>query len=458
MRSLSFVKEEVEMVKEETLKTYTTKTPKSKKMWETAKELIPYGVGSSIRYFEPYPFFIERAKGSKVWDVDGNEYIDYIMGYGINIAGHAHPIIVNAVKEQIEKGSAYTMPHEKTGLYVTELLRRFPMMGMFQLANTGTEATMHAVRVARAYTGKDKIVKIEGTYHGVHDYVIVSVDPPIAKTGPKWAPTPVIQSEGLPADTMKNTLVAPYNNIEAMENLFKKHEGEIAAVMLEPIMLNAGPILPKDGYLKDVRKLTEEYNVVLIFDEVKTGCRIAPGGASELYDIKPDMVTLAKAIGGGLPLAAFGGKKDIMEMLGPSGRTWAAGSYCANPLSITAGLACLTKVMTNKAYRYITDRGNELLKGVKVMVDDVGITAMVRGVGPVGYIFFTDVEPVDYRTAHTSDVEKTREFWFNMLNRGVIPWSPSPFDEWYVSVAHTKDDITKTIETSGEALRKVKTS
>lgn len=446
------------MVKEETLKTYTTKTPKSKKMWETAKELIPYGVGSSIRYFEPYPFFIERAKGSRVWDVDGNEYIDYIMGYGINIAGHAHPIIVNAVKEQIEKGSAYTMPHEKTGLYVTELLRRFPMMGMFQLANTGTEATMHAVRVARAYTGKDKIVKIEGTYHGVHDYVIVSVDPPIAKTGPKWAPTPVIQSEGLPADTMKNTLVAPYNNIEAMENLFKKHEGEIAAVMLEPIMLNAGPILPKDGYLKDVRKLTEEYNVVLIFDEVKTGCRIAPGGASELYDIKPDMVTLAKAIGGGLPLAAFGGKKDIMEMLGPSGRTWTAGSYCANPLSISAGLACLTKVMTNKAYRYITDRGNELLKGVKAMVDDVGITAMVRGVSPVGYIFFTDVEPVDYRTAHTSDVEKAREFWFNMLNRGVIPWSPSPFDEWYVSVAHTKDDITKTIETSGEALRKVKTS
>jgi len=455
---MSFVKEAMEMVKEKTLEAYITKTPKSKKMWETARKAIPGGVGSSVRYFEPYPFFIDRAKGSRVWDVDGNEYIDYIMGYGINIAGHAHPTIVNAVQEQMEKASAYTMPHEKSFLFIEELLRRFPMMDMFQFANSGTEATMHAIRAARSYTGKDKIVKIEGCYHGVHDYVIVSVGPPIAKTGPKWAPTPVIESEGMPADTMKNTLVAPYNNIEAMENLFKRHEGEIAAVILEPIMLNAGPILPKDGYLKDLRKLTEEYNIVLIFDEVKTGCRVAPGGASELYNIKPDMVTLAKAIGGGLPLAAFGGKKDIIEPLGPTGRTWTAGSYCANPLSISAGLACLTKVMTNKAYSYITDRGNELLKGVKNMVEDVGVTAKVRGVGPVGYIFFTDVEPVDYRTAATADVEKTREFWFNMFNRGVIPWSPSPFDEWYVSVAHTKDDIAETIEASGEALRKVKTS
>jgi len=446
------------MVKNETIKTYTTRTPKSKKLWENARKVIPHGVGCFVRYFEPYPFFIDRAKGSKVWDVDGNEYIDYIMGYGINIAGHAHPTIVNAVKEQIEKGSVYTMPHKKSFLYMKELVRRFPMMDMFQFANSGTEATMHALRVARAYTGKDKIVKIEGCYHGVHDYVIVSVGPPLAKAGPKWAPTPVTESEGIPADTMKNTLVAPYNNIEAMENLFKKHEGEIAAVMLEPIMLNSGPILPKDGYLKDLRKLTEEYNIVLIFDEVKTGCRVAPGGASELYRIEPDMITLAKAIGGGLPLAAFGGKKEIMEMLYPTGRTWHAGSYCANPLSVAAGLACLTKVMTNEAHRYITDRGNELLRGVEDMVEDAGVTAKVRGIGPVGYIFFTDIEPVDYRTSLSSDLEKTQEFWFNMLNKGVIPWSPSPFDEWYVSVAHTKDDIAKTIETSGEALRKVKAS
>jgi glutamate-1-semialdehyde 2,1-aminomutase len=446
------------MVKEQTLQKYTSRTPKSKKLWEEAREAIPGGIGSGVRYFEPYPFFISKAKGSKVWDVDENEYVDFIMGYGVNITGHAHPTIVDAVKEQIEKGSMYTMPHEKTALYVKELLRRFPMMGMFQLANTGTEATMHAVRVARAYTGKDKIVKIEGTYHGQHDYVLVSIHPPFAQAGPKWAPTTVVYSEGIPADTTKNTLIAPYNNVEAMENLFKKHEGEIAAVIMEPVICNCGVILPKPGYLKDIRKLTEEYNIVLIFDEVKTGCRIAPGGASELYNIKPDIITLGKAIGGGLPLAAFGGKQDIMESLGPLGRTSHGGTYCANPLSVSAGLTCLTKVMTDKMHKHITDLGEELNKGVRDAIEDTGVTAWLNGIGPLGYIFFTEAKPVDYRTAAVSDLDKTWEYWFNMVNNGVLPWGPIQFEQWYVSVAHTKDDVTKAIETSREALRKVKTS
>lgn len=446
------------MVKEETVKKYTARTSKSKKLWEEAREVVPGGIGSSVRYFKPYPFFISKARGSKVWDADENEYVDFIMGYGINITGHAHPTIVNAVKEQMEKGSVYTMPHEKTALYVKELLRRFPMMDMFQVANSGTEATMHAIRVARAYTGKDKIVKIEGCYHGQHDYLLISVDPPRPKAGPKWAPTPYMQSEGMPRDTVKNTLVAPFNNVEAMENLFKKHEGEIAAVIMEPVMLNSGVILPKRGYLHSVRKLTEEYNVVLIFDEVKTGCRVAPGGASELYNIKPDMVTLAKAIGGGLPLAAFGGKQDIMESLSPLGRTSHGGTYCANPLSVSAGLACLTKVMTNKMYKYITDLGQELNKGVRDTIDDTGLTAWVNGIGPLGYIFFTEAQPVDYRTASATDLDKTWEFWFNMVNNGVLPWGPIHFEQWYMSIAHTKEDVAKTIETSREALRKAKTS
>jgi len=442
------------MVKEETIEEYIARTPKSKKRWEEAREVIPGGVGSSVRYFNPYPFFISKAKGSRIWDVDGNEYIDYLMGYGINITGHAHPIIVDAVKEQLEKATAYTIPHEKSFLYIKELLRRFPMMDMFQFANSGTEATMHAVRIARAYTGKDKIVKIEGTYHGQHDYVLVSVQPPLAKTGPKWAPTPHVYSDGVPADTAKNTLIAPYNNVEAMENLFKKHEGEIAAVIMEPVMLNCGVILPKPDYLKDIRKLTEEYNVVLIFDEVKTGCRIAAGGASEFYKIKPDLVTLAKAIGGGLPLAVFGGKRDIMETIGPVGRTSHGGTYCANPLSVSAGLACLTKVMTNKMYKYITDLGEKLNKGIRDMIEDTDVKACVNGIGPVGYVFFIETAPVDFRTAAVNDLDKTWEFWFNMVNKGVLPWGPLQFEEWYMSIAHTKEDIAKTIETSGDALRK----
>jgi len=442
------------MVKKETLNEYVARTPKSKMMWEETKEVIPSGVGSAWWYFEPYPFFVSKAKGSRIWDVDENEYLDYLMGYGINVTGHAHPTIANAVKEQIEDGSAYTAPHGKMTLYVKELLRRFPMLDMFQLANSGTEAVMHAIRVARSHTGKDKIVKIEGCYHGVNDYVIVSVGPPLGKAGPKWAPTPVIESDGMPIEAVKNTLVVPFNNMEAMENLFRRHEGEIAAVIMEPIMLNSGVILPKRGYLESVRKLTEEYNIVLIFDEVKTGCRVAPGGASELYKIKPDMVILAKAIGGGLPLAAFGGKRKIMESLYPIGLTWQAGSYCANPLSISAGLACLTKVMTNEAHTYITDRGNELSNGIQDAIEDSGINGLVKSIGPVGYIFFTDTEPVDYRTAAITDFEKTWEYWFSMFNNGVLPCAPGEFEPWYVSVAHTQDDIAQAVETSEDALRK----
>jgi len=442
------------MVKKETFNAYVARTPKSKMMWEETKEVIPSGVGSAWWYFEPYPFFVSKAKGSRIWDVDGNEYLDYLMGYGINVTGHAHPTIANAVKEQIENGSAYTAPHGKMTLYVKELLRRFPMLDMFQLANSGTEATMHAIRVARSYTGKDKIVKIEGCYHGVHDYVIVSVGPPIGKAGPKWAPTPVIESEGMPRDAVKNTLVVPFNDAEAMETLFRRYEGEIAAVIMEPIMLNSGVVLPKRGYLERVRKLTEEHNIVLIFDEVKTGCRVAPGGASELLNVKPDMITLAKAIGGGLPLAAFGGKRKIMESLYPIGLTWQAGSYCANPLSISAGLACLTKVMTDQAHTYITDRGNELSRGIQDAIEDSGIKGLVKSIGPVGYIFFTDTEPVDYRTAASTDFEKTWEYWFNMFNNGVLPCAPGEFEPWYVSVAHTQDDIAQAVETAEDALRK----
>ncbi|UCH70158.1 MAG: glutamate-1-semialdehyde 2,1-aminomutase [Candidatus Bathyarchaeota archaeon] len=447
---------EIMMVKKETVEDYTVRTPTSKKLWEEAREVLPGGIGSGVRYFEPYPFFLSKAKGSRVWDVDGNEYIDLIMGYGINISGHAHPAIVNAVKEQMEKGSMYTTPHEKTALYVKELRRRFPAMSMFQLANSGTEATMHAIRVARAYTGKDKIVKIEGCYHGQHDYLLISVDPPQGKAGPKWAPTRYIQSEGMPEDTVKNTLIAPFNDVESMENLFKKHQGEIAALIMEPIMLNCGVVLPKKDYLRSIRKLTEKYNILLIFDEVKTGVRVAPGGASELYKIEPDMITLAKAIGGGLPLAAFGGTREIMESLRPLGRTSHGGTYCANPLSISAGLACLTEVLTNEAHRHMTDLGNELSKGVRDMIEDVGVTAWVNSIGPLGYVFFTDMQPTNYREADTTDLEKTWEFWFHMVNNGVLPWGPCHFEQWYVSVVHAQDEITKTIETSGDALRKVK--
>jgi len=412
------------------LEKYIARTLTSKNLYEEAKELIPGGVGSGFRFFEPYPFFIKRAKGSRMWDVDGNEYIDFLMGYNPLVGGHANPIILEAVREQMENGTMYTMPHEKTIELLKELLRRYPMMGMFRLTNSGTESTMHAIRLARGYTGK-KIIKFEGTYHGAHDYVLVSVYPPLGKVGPRTAPTSVPQGEGIPRDVVKNTIIVPYNDAEILERTLKKYEGEIAALIIEPIMLNnVGVVLPKEGYLKEVRKLTEEYNVLLIFDEVKTGVRLAPGGAAEYFKIEPDIVTLAKAIGGGFPLGAFGAKREIMESISPLGHTAHAGTYNANPLAVTAGIATLKKILTDQTYAHMKARHEELVRGLKDHLEDSGIEGFVSEICPMSYIFFAAKdrkvdEVFDYRSALLySDLQKTIDFWFSMINKGVIIWAP----------------------------------
>jgi len=447
-----------ELVQEKILDTYTARTTKSKDLWEEARKVIPGGVGSGFRYYEPYPLFLERGIGSRVWDADGNEYLDYCLCFGALIAGHAHPRIVEAVKEQLEKGSMYGIPHERTAEYVRELLRRFPGMGMFRLTNSGTEATMHALRVARTHTGKDKIVKIEGCYHGVHDYLLVSVFPPLSKAGPRWAPTVYIQGEGIPHDTVKNTLVAPYNDVEAMENLFKKYEGEIGAVIMEPVPMNMGLVLPKQGYLKHIRELTEEYNILLIFDEVKTGIRIAAGGACEYYGINPDIVVLGKAIGGGFSVGAFGGREEILSNIYPLGHTAHAGTYNANPIVVSAGLACLKHVMIEGAQRHMNDLGERLANGVKDAVEDIGIEAQVPHIGPSGTVYFTDVEVIDYRTASTYDRKKNWEFWFSLLNHGVLtpPGLLDGGEQWLVSAAHTKQDVEEAVQVIDSALREIK--
>jgi len=451
------------MPRKDILEEYLARTPTSKKLYEEAKDLIPGGVGSGFRFFEPYPFFIKKAKGSKMWDVDGNEYIDYLMGYGPLVGGHANPIILEAIREQMEDGIMYTMPHEKNIEFLRELKRRYPMMGMFRLTNSGTESTMHAIRLARGYTGKDKIIKIEGAYHGAHDYVLVSVTPPLGKVGPVTAPTSVPQGEGIPRDVVKNTIIVPYNNTEVLERVLKKYEGEIAAMIVEPVVLNdAGVVLPKEGYLRDVRKLTEEYNVLLIFDEVKTGVRLAPGGAAEYFKIEPDIVTLAKAIGGGVPLGAFGAKKEIMESIFPLGHVTHAGTYNTNPLAVAAGIATLKKILTDQAYAYMKARHEELVKGLRDQLEDSGVEGFISEICPMGYIYFAAKdrkvdEVYDYRSALLyCDLQKTIDFWFSMINRGVIMWAPCQLEQWNVTVAHTKEDIEKTVELAGEALNKIK--
>ncbi len=399
-----------------------------------------------IRFYEPYPLFIGRGSGSKIWDADGNEYIDYCMGYGPLIAGHSHPKIVEAVREQAEKGTAYGMPHAKTGLLIKELLKRFPMMDMVCFTNSGVEAVSHVLRIARSHTGKDKIVKVEGCYHGGLDSVELSVGPPLDKAGPSESPVPYPESAGIPAEILKQTYVVPYNNVAAVENLFEKHGDEIAAMILEPIMLNSGCVLPKPNYLKELRRITKEHDALLIFDEIKTGCRITPGSVEEIYHVKPDMITLAKAIGGGLPLGAFCGPKKLMEELGPIGKVRHSGTYFANPLCIAAGLACLRDVMDKKAYAHINRLGANLAKGVADVIKDSGVKATVASIGSVGLIYFLDKAPVNYREAAICDKDKWYKYWISMMNEGVMISGNTWHQTWFISAAHTDEDIQRTIE------------
>ena len=436
---------------------YSSRTPRSKLAHLEAEKFYPGGVQSIIRYFKPYPFHVDKGKGGRVWDIDGNEYIDFCMAYGGIIAGHAHPKIVEAVKEQIEKGSLYGMPHEKTTPFVRELLRRYPMMHGFCLTNSGGDAALFALRVARAYTGKAKVIKMEGGYHGSTDPMEISVGPQIEKAGSKRAPTAVPNSDGITPNILKDTVIAPFNDVNALEEIIKRNKEEIAAVIVEPVMLNSGVVLPKDGYLKDLRKLTKEYNIVLIFDEVKVGCRIAPGGAADYYEIEPDIVTLAKSVGGGLPLAAVGCRRDLIECVEPHGHARHSGTYFGNPLAVAAGLTCLKDVLVDDAYTRMNRLGDMLHKGVSDAVEDSKIVGKVHSIGPIGIIFFTDQEVVDYRSAQTSNSDVWYKYWLSMINKGVIISGNTWHQSWFVSAMHKEEEIDKAVQTADQVLHKIAT-
>jgi len=444
-------------IREDILNTYLSKTKGSKELYEEAMKHTPGGVQSSYRYFPPYPFYIKKAKGSKVWDIDGNEYIDYVMGYGPNIAGHAHPIIVEAIKEQVENGFQYAMPYELQIKLIKELKCRYPMMAGFRLSNTGSEAVMHAIKLARAFTGKDKIIKMEGGYHGTYDAVATSVYPSPKEWGPDDEPKTVLGS-GVPKYFENGTVIVQYNDLNGLERALKKHEGEIAAVIIEPVaMNNVGVILPEKGYLEGVRKLTREHNVVLIFDEVKTGLRLAPGGATEYFKVDPDIVVLAKALGGGVPIAAFGFKQEFMDVMYPKGKHVHSGTYNGNAIAVAAAYANLTKVLTNDAYHYLHIQGEKLSKGIKDVINDLKMPLCVTSIESVGVIHFMPWEPKNYREVITNyDHKLNVNYWMGMLIEGVIIWGACQLEQWFVTLAHTDEDIQKTIEATDTVLRKLK--
>lgn len=428
---------------EELQKEYQRRTPTSLKCFERAKKSFQGGVASNFQAFDPYPIFWDHAKGSKFWDVDGNEYIDFNMAFGAMLAGHAHPLLVKAAGDQLSKGTLYCAPTDLSATCAEEVKKRFPV-DLVRFTNSGTESTMHALRAARAYTGKEKVIKLEGCYHGMHDYLLQSVEPELSEAGPENCPATVPQSKGIPKGVTEGTIVVPFNNIDAMRDALKKNRGEVAAVIVEPVMMNCSLIPPKDGYLQQLRELTKEYEAVLIFDEVKTGFKVAWGGACEYYHIKPDLVTLGKCVGSGFSLGAFGGKKEIMEHL-KAGDVAHGGTYSANPLAVRASITALREVLTKENLERATKLENKLVDGLKKAMKDNGIPGFVNSIGPCGMVFFTQHEIYDFRSnAKYYNAGRLTKYWHGLVNNGV--WiAPHTDEHWTVSVQHTEEDIEKTL-------------
>ncbi len=412
-------------------------TEKSRKLFEEAKKLLPGGVSSPVRAIKPYPFYTKKANGSKIIDIDGNEYIDYVMGYGPLLLGHNHPAIKEAVIKQLSDGWLYGTPTELEVKLAKEIIALYQGIEMTRFVSTGTEATMGALRAARGFTKKNKFIKIEGGFHGAHDAALVK-----AGSGATTLGTP--DSAGVPADFTKNTLQVPYNDIEAMTDAIRSFKDDVAAVIMEPVLGNIGPVLPKKGYLEDVRKVTRENDVVLIFDEVITGFRFAMGGAQEYYGVTADMTTLGKILGGGFHIGVIGGKREIMENISPAGPVYQAGTFNGSPVSMTAGLAMISTLKKENVHDIVNRKGDAMRKALCDVISDLGLDYNVSGVSSMFKVFFGDM-PYNYQDALRCDKEKFNVFFRKMLSDGVF-LPPSQYETNFLSLAHSRDDINKTIE------------
>ena len=411
----------------------------SDNLFEKSKEIMPGGVNSPVRAFQAVsrnPLFIHHAKGSKIYDADGNEYIDYVCSWGPGILGHAMGQVVKAVQKTCENGLTFGAPTEKEYILAKMVQERMPSMEMLRLVNSGTEAVMSAVRVARGFTGRDKIVKFRGCYHGHSDGLLV-------KAGSGALTQSVPDSLGVPEDYIKNTLVAEYNDIASVEALFEKEGKEIAAIIVEPVAANMGVVLPEKGFLQSLREIADRYQSLLVFDEVITGFRLAAGGAQEYFQVKPDLTTLGKIIGGGMPMAAYGGRKEIMEMVAPLGKVYQAGTLSGNPVATAAGIETL-KILGQQPEIY-----EELAQNTKKIADTVrevfGDRVCVNQIGSLMSVFFTEEKVIDYKSAVSSDTKKYAAYFNDMLGRGIY-LAPSQFESMFVSAAHTQEDLQKTME------------
>ncbi|ALA60983.1 glutamate-1-semialdehyde 2,1-aminomutase [Nitrospira moscoviensis] len=426
------------------------KTTRSAKLFAEAQTLIPGGVNSPVRAFRSVggqPRFITRAKGSRLYDVDGNRYLDYVLSWGPMILGHAAPAVISAIKKAAGQGTSYGAPTELEVALAKEIRAAVPSMEKIRLVSSGTEAVMSAIRVARAFTKRDGVLKFEGCYHGHSDYLL-------AKAGSGLATLGIPDSPGVPADFAKHTLTAPYNDIRTVQQLVKEHHRELACIILEPIAGNMGVVPPAPDFLAALRQLTADHDMLLIFDEVISGFRVRYGGAQALYGIQPDLTILGKIIGGGLPVGAYGGRAEIMDLIAPSGPVYQAGTLSGNPLAVTAGLATLKQLRARGVYKELEERSAALARGIGGAAKKAGIPLTQTRVGSMLTAFFTPGPVVDWDTAKRSDTKRYGTFFHLMLEQGVY-LAPSQFEAAFLSTAHTSADIDKTIKAAATAFKKL---
>ena len=416
------------------------KTTKSEEIFAAAQQLMPGGVSSPVRAFKSVggqPIVFDRVQGAYAWDVDGNQYIDYVGTWGPAICGHAHPEVIAALQEALGKGTSFGAPCELENILAQMVINAVPSVEMVRFVNSGTEACMAVLRLMRAYTGRNKIVKFEGCYHGHADMFLVKAGSGVATLG-------LPDSPGVPKSTTADTLTAPYNNLEAVKQLFEQHPGEIAGVILEPVVGNAGFILPDGGFLEGLREITQDNEALLVFDEVMTGFRIAYGGAQEKFGITPDLTTLGKVIGGGLPVGAYGGKKAIMEWVAPAGPMYQAGTLSGNPLAMTAGIKTLEIMGRPGAYETLDRLTRSLSEGLLTIAKETGHAAVGGSLSGMFGLFFTDKIVRNYEDAKTSNLQKFSRFHRGMLEQGIY-LAPSQFEAGFTSLAHSTADIDRTL-------------
>jgi glutamate-1-semialdehyde 2,1-aminomutase len=422
-------------------------TTNSRRYLERAARVIPGGVNSPVRAFQAVggePLFIERAEGARLWDVDGNSYIDYVGSWGPLILGHAHPQVVRAIAEAASRGSSYGAPTPAEVELAEMIASALPSIEMVRFVSSGTEATMSAIRLARAFTGRDRIVKFDGCYHGHADMLL-------AKAGSGVATLGLPDSAGVPHATVETTLIAPYNDAGAVQQLFARYPREIAAVIVEPIAGNMGVVPPAPGFLESLRQLSSQHGALLIFDEVITGFRVHWGGAQTLYGIAPDLTCLGKIIGGGLPVGAYGGRRDIMTMVAPLGPVYQAGTLSGNPVAMAAGLATLGVLRDSQPYARLEVRAAALCEGLLEVTHRAGIAATINRVGSMFTIFFTGTEVSDYASARGCDAAQFARYFRRMLAEGIY-LAPSQFEAGFLSIAHTDQDLERTIAAARSSL------